>query len=133
MQTVTQYSAQTQEKIQELIEDNYYDQDMFEFIEEYGEDNFRKYYEEYVRFGEENCYEAVDAFVQNEGIENVEKFEDAYYGAFDWEDFVIHFADETVVYQIPRDLQMYFDYDKYGRDLAYDYIEYDGYIFDRNY
>jgi antirestriction protein len=89
-------------KINELKEDNYHDEDMIEFIKEYGSNNFLAYYEDYVKYGEDYSYDAVDAFVEEFGIDNVEHFEDSYRGQFDSpEEFAESFYDD-MGYKIPE-------------------------------
>ena len=45
-------SVEVQDFIQQLVENESYDEDsIYEFIESYGEQNFMNYYEEYVQFG----------------------------------------------------------------------------------
>jgi hypothetical protein len=74
---------ETVDFMNQLIEQNYCDEDMYNFISEYGEDNFVKYYEKYVELGEEYVYNAVDAFIEEFSIDDLNKFEDAYMGVYD--------------------------------------------------
>jgi hypothetical protein len=60
-------AAATVEKIDELLEENYFLDDMLEFIDERNETNFVEYYEEYVRCGEAIGYEAVEALIDENG------------------------------------------------------------------
>ena len=45
-------SEKVQAKFDELKEENYHDEDMIEFINEYGQENFLNKYEDYVAVGE---------------------------------------------------------------------------------
>lgn len=87
------YSEEVQTKIDELKAENYYDEDMFDFINQYGNNSFLKFYEQYVQNGEDYCYEAVDAFIDEFSIECIEHFSDAYHGSYDSEK---EFAEEFV-------------------------------------
>lgn len=126
------YFPETIQLIEELIENSYHDQDMYDFIEQYGENNFRSYYTDFVDIGEKYSYEAADAFIAEFSIDDISNFEDYYYGEFSWNDFVEEYVSENVMYQIPEQYQAYFDYDAFSRDLSYDYIESQGFIFNRN-
>lgn len=77
------YSQETQEFIQELVDNSYAIEDCIEFIQEHGENNFRKHYEKYVEIGESRAYgyEAADAFIAALGIEDIDNFSDYYFGS----------------------------------------------------
>jgi len=79
------YSQETVTKIEELLEDSYCLEDIVEFIDENSEEDFRKYYEDYVTIGEEYSYGAVDAFIEEFGLYTLTTtaFEDAYRGLYD--------------------------------------------------
>jgi antirestriction protein len=85
-------TAETVEKIDELLEENYALDDMLEFIDERNENWFVKYYEEYVRCGEEIGYSAVDALIDEMGsMSDIEDCDKRYRG--EWES-TAHFAEE---------------------------------------
>jgi hypothetical protein len=73
----------TVEFITDLLEDSYAEDDIYNFIAEHGEIDFVEHYENYVQFGESHSYGAVDAFIEEFGIDNLQSFEDAYRGV--WE------------------------------------------------
>ncbi len=78
------YSAETVEKIDELLEENYALDDMIEFIDNHSEDDFVSYYDEYVRCGEAIGYEAVDALIGEMGcVSYVEDCDERYQGFYD--------------------------------------------------
>jgi len=79
------YSQETVNKITELLEDSYCLEDIVEFIDENSEEDFRKYYEDYVTLGEEYSYGAVDAFIEEFGLYTLTTtaFEDSYRGQYD--------------------------------------------------
>ena len=78
-------SEKVQAKFDELKEENYHDEDMIEFINEYGQENFLNKYEDYVAIGEGYDYVAVDAFIEEFGIQSFtqDAFNDAYRGQWD--------------------------------------------------
>lgn len=132
--TQVQLKESTVEFMNELMGDNYYDGDMYVFINEYGEDNFVAYYEKYVECGESVNYDAVDAFIAEFGITELDNFEDAYNGEWSsFQSFAQSFFDEIYGCQIPEHLQCYIDYDAFAKDLAYDYTMNGDYVFNRNY
>lgn len=77
--------------------------------------------------------EIIDAYLDNCGIGGVtiSNIEEAYAGMYDsWEDFAYELLESTgELNQIPDNLQSYFDYEKFGRDLSYDYFESNNYYF----
>jgi hypothetical protein len=92
----------TVEKIDELLEENYFLGDMLEFIDNYNENDFVAYYEEYVRCGEAIGYEAVDALIGEMGcMSDIEDCDERYQGCYHNE---AEFAEEYVTemgYDIP--------------------------------
>ena len=76
-------NADTIEKIDELLEENYDLQCMLTFIDEHNESDFVAYYEEYVRCGEIIGYEAVDALIEEQGdVCYVEDCDERYVGHY---------------------------------------------------
>lgn len=121
MMTV-QYEAETIAKIEELIEEHYHDEDMYEFIEKYSEYDFVEHYETFVSFGESYGYEVVDAFIDEFGVENIKSFNDAYMGT--WEslrDFVVESFLE-MHHELSEEILGYLDWDKIQHDWEYDYV-----------
>ena len=94
-------NADTVEKIDELLDENYALDDMLEFIDERNESDFVAYYEEYVRCGEAIGYEAVDALIDELGdVSYIEDCDERYQGHFDNE---AEFAEEyySDLYEVP--------------------------------
>jgi len=91
-------NAQTVEKIDELLEENYALDDMLEFIDTYNETDFCNYYEEYVRCGEAIGYEAVDALIEEMGdVSYIDCCDERYRGCYDNEaDFAEDFYNEIM-------------------------------------
>ena len=74
----------------------------------------------------------IDAYLDHQGgIDDISDIEEAYAGEYDsWEDFAYELLESTGdLEQIPESLRSYFDYEKFGRDLSYDYFESNGYYF----
>ena len=77
------FSAETIEKIDGFVESQYDLGCMLQFIDEHSEEDFAKYYEKYVEYGEEHGYEAIDLFVNKVGgLSELADFEIAYIGEF---------------------------------------------------
>lgn len=124
--------AETVELIKELSENAYAEEDMYVFINEHSEDEFVKFYEAYVALGEVYHYEPVDAYISemNSLEYALENFEEAYRGEYsDFEEFATQYFEEVYAHEIPEHLQFYIDLKAFARDLAYDYSEVNGYIF----
>ena len=101
---------------------------MLEFIDENSEKAFRFFYEEYVRLGEEVGYEAVDAFIQLHDVDDLDKFESAYIGAYVSPEA---FAEDFLQDEVDR-LSCFIIVDwKETADylLSHDFDEQDGYYF----
>jgi len=127
-------SDDVQAKLDELVAENYALDDMIEFIQENGEENFLEFYVEYCENGENYSYDAVDAFVDEFGIECIAHFTDAYYGQYDSEeDFAEQFC--TDVYNFNADnTPIVVDWTAtWNCNLRYDFSFSDGYIFNKNY
>lgn len=134
MTAVVTFSSEVQAKIDELKEQNYHDEDMFDFINEHGSDNFIAYYEEYVEQGEDFTYDAVDAFVDEFGIECIAHFTDAYYGQYDSEEqFAQQFIDDCYPNSL-QDMPVVIDWSAtWNCNLRYDFSFADGYVFHNNF
>lgn len=75
--------ASTVETIDQLLEHQYDLGCMLEFIDEHNEKDFRFFYDDYVRLGEEYGYEAVDAFINEVAdVDDLDRFESAYIGEY---------------------------------------------------
>jgi len=70
-------------KIKQLTEEDCFDlQAALEFIDEHSEEDFNRYYEEYVELGEEYGYEAVDAYLTIYDLDDLEEFGGRYIGEY---------------------------------------------------
>ena len=96
-------NAETVEKVDELLDENYALDDMLEFIDAHNEDDFVAYYEEYVRCGEAIGYDAVDALIEEMGcVSYVEDCDERYQGCYNDEaEFAEDFYTNTMCYDIP--------------------------------
>ena len=109
--------------------------DMDNFIDEHGEDNFREYFEDYIRMIDQYDEETVEAFLGADfDIQDISKLEDAYYGQYDSEEeFAESFVSEC--YGLP-DMPSWIaiDWKETWEDgLSWDYTFYDGYVFCNHY
>lgn len=77
--------------------------------------------------------DAMVGFAEHDGGWDRERFENAYQGEFiGWTEFAEQMVDELgYLDDAPDFLKTYFDYEKFGRDLQYDYFEAEGYCFRR--
>jgi len=124
------YEQETVSKIEELLEDSYSLEDIVEFIDANSEEDFRKFYEEYVTVGEEYSYEAVDAFIEEFGLQSFTPscFEDAYRGQ--WESkaqYAENYVSDCYVVDLPGFLEI--DWKASFDNLGVTITE-DGYVFD---
>jgi hypothetical protein len=76
------FDAPTLELIDRLVEDSHDLGRMLEFTDKNSEEEFQDYYELYVELGEENGYEAVDAFIKENDVSDIKYFTDAYIGEY---------------------------------------------------
>jgi antirestriction protein len=113
---------------------SYYDADMYDFINLYGEDNFMNYYEQYVQLGENHSYDAVDAFIDEFSLDDLNYFEDAYSGEWEsFDDFAEQYFTDVYGYLVPEEIESYIDYEAFANDLAFDYVTNNNYVFNRNF
>ena len=98
------FSAETVEKIEEFIEENYDLEAMITFIDEHNEEIFVHNYEEYVRMGEEIGYEAIDAYVADYGFNHdFDTLDERYQGHYQSEaDFAEEYVSETLDERFPQ-------------------------------
>jgi hypothetical protein len=70
-------------QIKALCEDENYDlKSALEFIDEHGESDFNRYYEDYVELGEQYGFEAVDAYLTIYDVSDLDEFTGRYIGEF---------------------------------------------------
>lgn len=119
--------TETQDFISDLVEDSYAVDDIYDFIAEYGEDEFVEHYENYVEFGESHSYEAVDAFIEEFGIENLNSFEDSYRGVWESkEQYAENFVSDCYSIDNPSFIEI--DWEATFDNLDCTYV--DGFVFE---
>ena len=114
-------AADTVEKIEELLDEQYDLDAMLVFIDEHDEDDFEAYYEEYVRCGEAIGFEAVDALIEEQGcVSYVENCDERYQGCYQsTADFAEEFCTE-MGYDVPSMIVV--DWEAtWDRNLYYDF------------
>jgi antirestriction protein len=124
------FSAETVEKIDELVEDNYALDDILEFLKEYNGDDLIAYYVDYVIQGDKVGWYAVDAFLEENDISDVPRVEDVYVGQYDSEaDFAESYYDDNM--NVPSELVIdWAETFQYSLSNDYDYVN--GFVFLRN-
>ena len=127
------YSQETVDKITELLEDSYALEDIVEFIDENSEEDFRKYYEDYVTIGEEYSYGAVDAFIEEFGLYTLTTtaFEDSYRGQYDSKaDYAESYVSDCYVVDLPGFLEIDWEASFDNMDVVFNS---NGYVFDNQF
>ena len=121
-------------KVQELHgTEDYPLDDIRKFIEEFGYNNLISgYYETWSELSEDYDNEAIEAFVENNGIENLEGFEDAYCGQFGDIREVVEMLLEIYEVDVP-DFIVIDHHATWNANLRHDYIFEGGFLFYRNF
>ena len=132
-------TGQMEEETKELL-DEYNEtycweyNDMVDFIKEYGEKNFRDYYEDYYRAVDDLGEDIVNAFIEVFYIESIGNINESYQGEYN---SGAEFAEQLAIdcCEVPSNLSSWIEIDwKASWDnLSYDYCEQDGYIFSQNF
>ena len=125
------YEIATQEFIKDN-EDSYYIDDMLEFIQEHGEADFVKFYDDYIIYAEKlgsDGYEILDAFVSlMGGFNDIDKAEEMYRGEYRSDAAFAEDYYEQLGVDIPDHLVVDWD-STFNSSLRYDYSEDNGYYF----
>jgi regulatory protein YycI of two-component signal transduction system YycFG len=124
------YSQETVDKIEELLEDSYSLEDIVEFIDANSEADFRNFYEEYVVAGEEYSYDAVDAFIEEFGLQSFTQsnFEDAYRGQYDSKaDYAEQYTSDVYSVEVPSFVEVDWEATFENLDVVFNG---NGYVFD---
>jgi hypothetical protein len=117
----------TVEKIEYYLEENLYISDIIDFINKYNEIAFCEHYDEYVDSGEQYSYEAVDAFIEEFGVDNLGGFLDAYRG--EWEskaDYAENYVTDCYSIDLPGFIEI--DWENTFDNLDCIYVN--GFVFD---
>lgn len=131
---ISAFPQEIQDYIRELQEKCFHVDDMIEFISEWGEYDFFKYYEEYVETAEAFGYDEVDYFINENSIDDIGKIEDAYMGKYGtFRDFAEEMFLQSHV--VSEEVRSYLDWDyicdEYEHD--YDYDRKTGAVFNRHF
>ena len=133
-QTEVVYTQEVQDKFDALYMKNYHDEDMHNFIAEYGAQNFLNYYDTYVELGEDYSYGAVDAFIDEFGFDllSVDNFQDSYEGQYEsGAEFAEQHYENMGYDPIPSWVTV--DWEAtWDRFLSYDCTFNNGYVFKNN-
>ena len=130
--TIDNLSDSASNLISVLQEDKHDLDDMLNFIEQYCQEDFVAHYEDYVRLGEDYSYTAVDAFIDEFGIDALDGFEDSYQGEYEsGADFAEQMCDD-MGYKVPDFVVVDWD-NTWETNLSYDYSFNDGFVFNKNF
>ena len=133
----TSYSEETQTLIEEFLENTFgWDEDeLVGFIEIFGEEKFKLYFEEYADMVDDIGIGVVEAFLDVFDIDSISSCRDAYQGCYEsGAEFAQSIAEDCG--EIGRGMSSWIEIDwKASWDnLDYDYVESsDGHIFSQNF
>ena len=137
MPLYTSYSEETQTQIEEFLENTFgWDEDeLVGFIEIFGEEKFKLYFEEYADMVDDIGIGVVLAFLENFDIADVSSCRDAYQGQYN---NGAEFAEQLAIdcCEVPREMSSWIEIDwKASWDnLDYDYVECNnGHFFSQNF
>ena len=137
MPLYTSYSEETQTQIEEFLENTFgWDEDeLVAFVERFGEEKFKLYFEEYADMVDDIGIGVVESFLDNFDIADISSCRDAYMGCYEsGAEFAQQIAEDCG--DVPRDMPSWIEIDwKASWDnLDYDYTESSGgHIFSQNF
>ena len=137
MPLYTSYSEETQTQIEEFLENTFgWDEDeLVAFVERFGEEKLKLYFEEYADMVDDIGNDVVEAFLDVFDIESVSSCRDAYQGQYEnGAEFAQQLAEDCC--EVPRDMSSWIeiDWEASWDNLTYDYVESnDGHIFSQNF
>ena len=105
MPLYTSYSEETQTQIEEFLENTFgWDEDqLVGYIEIFGEEKFKLYFEEYADMVDDIGIDVVLAYLENFDIESIGSLSDAYMGQYDsGADFAQNLAEDCC--EVPKDM-----------------------------
>ena len=136
MPLYTSYSEETQTLIEEFLENtwNWDEDELVGFIEIYGEERFKLYFEEYADMVDDIGIDVVSAFLDVFDIENVSSCRDAYMGCYEsGAEFAQSIAEDCGEVG-SNSSWIEIDWKASWDNLSYDYVESDnGHIFSQNF
>ena len=130
---MSEYRAETQELIDELVDDGNDLEVLEDFIREHGETYFLTYIEEYLQAVDQYDEEVVAAFLDIFDIDSIGSLSDAYQGEYE---SGAEFAESLVADCYSMDMPSWVEVDwqaTWDNALSYDYSESDGHIFNNNF
>ena len=97
----------------------------------YSESGFdEKVFDRIINYAEQEDREAVDAYLGEFDDDDLRNFEDRFEGKWDSEeDFAWHIIEDCYASELSDWARSYIDVEKFARDLFYDYVYADGYVF----
>ena len=137
MPLYTSYSEETQTQIEEFLENTFgWDEDeLVDFVERFGEEKFKLYFEEYADMVDDIGIQVVESFLDVFDIDSISSCRDAYMGCYEsGAEFAQSIAEDCG--EIGRGMSSWIEIDwKASWDnLDYDYVESDnGHIFSQNF
>lgn len=99
------------------------------------ESGFREDLWELSELLEDEYIDMIAAYIQATGSkldsDTIEQAKDSFYGRFDSDTDLAHeYVESTwLLHGMPETVERYFDYEAFGRDLAFDFMEFNGYYF----
>ena len=136
MPLYTSYSEETQTQIEEFLEDTFgWDEDeLVDFIEEHGEENFKLYFEDYANMVDDIGIDVVLAYLENFDISDVSSCRDSYQGKYEsGAEFAQSIAEDCGEVG-SNSSWIEIDWKASWDNLSYDYVESDnGHIFSQNF
>ena len=137
MPLYTSYSEETQTQIEEFLENTFgWDEDeLVDFVERFGEEKFKLYFEDYADMVDDIGIGVVEAFLDVFDIDSISSCRDAYMGCYEsGAEFAQQIAEDCG--DVPRNMSSWIEIDwKASWDnLDYDYVECsNGHIFSQNF
>ena len=136
MPLYTSYSEETQTQIEEFLENTFgWDEDeLVGFIEIYGEEKFKLYFEEYADMVDDIGVDVVSSFLNHFDIDCVSNCRDAYMGCYEsGAEFAQSIAEDCGEVG-SNSSWIEIDWKASWDNLDYDYVESDnGHIFSQNF
>ena len=127
------YSEETLELIDELVDDGKELEMLEDFIKEHGESYFQSYIEDYLQAIDEYDEDVVSAFLDIFDIDSIGSLSDAYQGRYkDGAEFAESLVSDCYTMDMPSWVEV--DWQAtWDNALSYDYSESDGHIFNNNF
>ena len=136
MPLYTSYSEETQTQIEEFLENTFgWDEDeLVAFVERFGEEKFKLYFEEYLQAVDEYNEEVVESFLEIFDIDSIGNLSESYQGQYEsGAEFAQSIAEDCGEVG-SNSSWIEIDWKASWDNLDYDYVEStDGHIFSQNF